>query len=107
MGQTAFADFALGARVLARIAPRSMRLLDLAPAGPEGELRPGLARWGAAAGMGPAPWAARPGFRLGWAPAPDGPAPDPLLAGPLVTPQDAGAVLGFGVAVRGTPTTFA
>jgi hypothetical protein len=107
VGQAAFADFALGARVLARVAPRSMRLLDLALAGPEGELRPGLARWGAATGMGPAPWAARPGLRLGWAPATDGPAPDPLLAGPLVTPLNAGAVLGFGVAARGTPTTFA
>ena len=44
VGQAAFGQFPLGARIWARIAPRSMRLLDLAMAGPEGELLPGQPR---------------------------------------------------------------
>ena len=34
-------------------------------------------------------------------------APDPVLLGPLVTAADVGAVLGFPVGFRGTPTPFA
>jgi len=41
VGQAAFGQFPLGARIRARIAPRSMRLLDLAMAGPEGEFLAG------------------------------------------------------------------
>jgi len=41
VGQGAFGQFPLGAGIRARIAPRSMRLLDLAMAGPEGEIPPG------------------------------------------------------------------
>jgi len=41
VGQAAFGQFPLGSRIRARIAPRSMRLLDLAMAGPEGEIPPG------------------------------------------------------------------
>jgi len=105
VGRAAFGQFLLGARIEARVAPRSMRLLDLAQAGPEGELPPGQARWGQAAGMGPAPWQTRPRGAAPAAPGPD--APDPVLLGPLVTAADVTAVLGFGVSFRGTPIPFA
>ncbi len=106
VGQAAFGQFPLGARIRARIAPRSMRLLDLAMVGPEGEALPGQPRWGEAAGAGPAPWQTRP--RASLATAADDPAgPDPVLLGPLVTAADVEAVLGFGVRFRGTPTPFA
>ena len=106
VGQAAFGQFPLGARIRARIAPRSMRLLDLAMVGPEGEALPGQPRWGEAAGTGPAPWQTRP--RASLATAADDPAgPDPVLLGPLVTAADVEAVLGFGVRFRGTPTPFA
>jgi hypothetical protein len=83
-----------------------MRLLDLAMAGPEGEVLPGQARWGEAAGTGPGPWETGPW--AGLATAVDDPAaPDPALFGPLVTAADVEAVLGFGVRFRGTPTPFA
>ena len=106
VGQAAFGQFPLGARIRATIAPRSMRLLDLAMVGPEGEALPGQPRWGEAAGAGPAPWETRP--RASLATAADDPAgPDPVLLGPLVTAADVEAVLGFGVRFRGTPTPFA
>jgi hypothetical protein len=106
VGQAAFGQFPLGARVRARIAPRSMRLLDLAMSGPEGEILPGQPRWGEAAGTGPGPWQPRPRASVPTA-ADDPAAPDPLLLGPLVTAADVEAVLGFGVRFRGTPTAFA
>jgi hypothetical protein len=106
VGQAAFGQFPLGARIQARIAPRSMRLLDLAMAGPEGEILPGQARWGEAAGTGPGPWEMRPRTSLATATG-DPSAPDPALLGPLVTAADVEAVLGFGVRFRGTPTPFA
>lgn len=66
-----------GGAPFARIAPRSMRLLDLAMAGPEGEILPGQPQWGEAAGTGPGPWETRP--RVGLAAAADDPsAPDPV-----------------------------
>ena len=106
VGQAAFGQFPLGARIRARIAPRSMRLLDLAVAGPEGEIPPGQPRWGEAAATGPGPWETRP--RASVATAVDDPAaPDPVLLGPLVTAADIEAVLGFSVGFRGTPTQFA
>jgi hypothetical protein len=105
VGQAAFAQFPLGARIWARIAPRSMRLLDLAMIGPEGEILPGQPRWGESAGTGPGPWEARP--RASAAAVDDPAAPDPVLLGPLVTTGDVEAVLGFGVRSRGTPTAFA
>lgn len=40
VGQAAAGRLPLGARIRARIAPRSMRLLDLAPLGPEGDVLP-------------------------------------------------------------------
>jgi hypothetical protein len=106
VGQAAFGQFPPRARIRARIAPRSMRLLDLAMVGPEGEALPGQPRWGKAAGAGPAPWQTRPRASLATA-ADDPAAPDPVLAGPLVTAADIEAVLGFGVRFRGTPTPFA
>ena len=106
VGWAAFGQFPLGARIRARIAPRSMRLLDLAMAGPEGEFLAGQPRWGEQAGTGPGPWETAP--RAGLATAADDPAaPDPVLLGPLVTAADVEAVLGFGVRFRGTPTPFA
>ena len=106
VGQAAFGQFPLGARVRARIAPCSMRLLDLAMAGPEGDFLAGQPRWGEAAGTGPGPWEIRP--RASATTAADDPAaPDPVLLGPLVTAADIGAVLGFGVRFRGMPTPFA
>jgi len=106
VGQAAFGQFPLGARIRARIAPRSMRLLDLAMVGPEGEAVPGQPGWGEAAGAGPAPWRTRP--RASLATVADDPAgPDRVLLGPLVTAADVEAVLGFGVQLRGTPTPFA
>jgi hypothetical protein len=109
VGSVAFAQFPLGARIRARIAPRSMRLLDLAVIGPEGEMLPGQPRWGQAAGTGPAPWQTRPltGPGLAGLTADGTAAPDPALAGPLVTTADVEAVLGFEVRFRGTPTSFA
>jgi hypothetical protein len=96
VGQAAFGRFPLGARIRARIGPRSMRLLDLALIGPEGDILPGQPRWGAAAGTGPGGIAT------------DGAAaPGPALTGPLVTAADCESVLGFGVRFRGTPTPFA
>jgi len=106
VGQAAFGRFPLGARIQARIAPRSMRLLDLAMVGPEGESLPGQARWGEAAGTGPGPWETPPRAGLATAAA-DPAAPDPVLLGPLVTAADIAAVLGFEVGFRGTPTPFA
>jgi hypothetical protein len=106
VGQAAFGQFPLGARIRARIAPRSMRLLDLAIVGPEGEILPGQPRWGEAAGTGPGPWATRPWASVATA-VDDPAAPDPVLLGPLVTAADVEAVLGFGVRYRGTPTAFA
>jgi hypothetical protein len=106
VGQAAFGQFPLGARMRARIAPRSMRLLDLAAVGPEGEFLPGQPRWGKTAGSGPGPWETRPWASV--ATATDDPAaPDPVLLGPLVTAADIEAVLGFSVGFRGTPTRFA
>jgi hypothetical protein len=106
VGRAAFGQFPLGARIQARIAPRSMRLLDLAMAGAEGAEPAGQPRWGQTAGTGPAPWETMP--RTGPAGAADGPsAPDLALLGPLVTAADVEAVLGFGVRYRGTPTPFA
>ncbi len=93
VGQAALRRFPLGARIRARIAPRSMRLLDLALIGPEGDILPGQPRWGAAAPGGIATDGAA--------------APDPALTGPLVTAADCESVLGFGVRFRGTPTPFA
>jgi hypothetical protein len=106
VGQAAFGQFPLGARIRARIAPRSMRLLDLAMAGPEGEFLAGQPRWGESAGTGPGPWETRPRASVTTA-ADDPAAPDPVLLGPLVTAADIEAVLGFGVRFRGTPTAFA
>ncbi len=106
VGRVAFGQFPLGARIRARIAPRSMGLLDLAMVGPEGEILPGQARWGKGAGTGPGPWETAPRTRLAAA-ADDPAAPDPVLLGPLVTAADLEAVLGFGVRFRGTPTPFA
>src|SRR5215468_5503929 len=60
VGRAAFGQFPLGARIRTRIAPRSMRLLDLAMVGPEGEIPPAEPRGGQAAGTGPGPWATRP-----------------------------------------------
>jgi hypothetical protein len=106
VGQAAFGQFPLGARIRARTAPRSMRLLDLAMAGPEGEFLAGQPRWGESAGTGPGPWETRPRASVTTA-ADDPAAPDPTLLGPLVTAADIEAVLGFGVRFRGTPTPFA
>ena len=106
VGQAAFGQFPLGARIRARIAPRSMRLLDLAMVGPEGEFLPGQPRWGKAAGTGPGPWETRPRASV-TAAAHDPAAPDPVLLGPLVTAADIEAVLGFSARFRGTPTQFA
>jgi len=106
VGQAAFGQFPLGARIRARIAPRSMRLLDLAMAGPEGEFLAGQPRWGESVGTGPGPWETRP--RASVTTAADDPAAlDPVLLGPLVTAADIGAVLGFEVRFRGAPTPFA
>ncbi len=106
VGQAAFGQFPLGARIRARIAPRSMRLPDLAMAGPEGDFLAGQPRWGEAAGTGPGPWQTRP--RAGLAATADDPsAPNPVLLGPLVTAADVEAVLGFGIRFVGTPTPFA
>jgi hypothetical protein len=106
VGRAAFGQFPLGARIRARIAPRSMRLLDLALAGPEGETPPGQPRWGEGAWTGAAPWEARPRGAAAVA-LEDPAAPDPVLLGPLVTAADVEAVLGFPVGFRGTPTPFA
>jgi hypothetical protein len=106
VGQAAFAQFPLGARIRARIAPRSMRLLDLATAGPEGDFLAGQPRWGESAGTGPAPWETRPRASVTTA-ADDPAAPDPVLLGPLVTAADVEAALGFEVRFRATPTAFA
>jgi hypothetical protein len=106
VGRAAFGQFPLGARIRARIAPRSMRLLDLAMAGPEGEFLAGQPRWGETAGTGPGPWQTRPRASVTTA-ADDPAAPDPVLLGPLVTAADIEAVLGFEVRFRGTPTPFA
>src|SRR6266568_8236843 len=106
VGQAAFGQFPLGARIRARIAPRSMRLPDLAMAGPEGDFLAGQPRWGEAAGTGPGPCQTRP--RAGLAATADDPsAPNPVLLGPLVTAADVEAVLGFGIRFVGTPTPFA
>jgi hypothetical protein len=53
VGRAAFGQFPPGARIRARIAPRSMRLLDLAMVGPEGEALPGQPGWGGGRGRGP------------------------------------------------------
>ena len=106
VGQAAFGQFPLGARIRARIAPRSMRLLDLAMVGPEGDFMAGQPRWGESAGTGPGPWGTRPRASVTTA-ADDPSAPDPVLLGPLVTAADIEAVLGFSVRLRGTPTQFA
>src|SRR5262249_19848571 len=82
------------------------RLLDLAMAGPEGEILPGQPRWGESAGTGPGPWETRPRASVTTA-TDDLSAPDPVLRGPLVTAADIEAVLGFAVRFRGTPTQFA
>ena len=106
VGQPAFGQFPLGARIRARIAPRSMSLLDLAMVGPEGEVLPGQARWGQAAGTGQGRWQTRQWASVAAA-ADDPAAPGPGLLGPLVAAADIEAVLGFGVRLRGTPTPFA
>jgi Predicted membrane protein (DUF2207) len=106
VGQAAFGRFALGTRIRARIAPRSMRLLDLVLIGPEGDVLPGQPRWGEAAGAGPGPWQAPPRASLDAA-ADDPAGPEPGLFGPLVTAADVEAVLGSGVRIRGKPTPFA
>ena len=99
VGQAAFGRFPLGTPIRARIAPRSMRLLDLVPIGPEGDVLPGQPRWGEGCSAGPGPWQTPPRASLDTA-ADDPAGPEPGLFGPLVTAADVEAVLGSGVRFR-------